>query len=128
LGVKLALDGDGSVYVAGDTRGGWPLHDAMLRQPACLYYDPTPHNLGNGPAGSALAILSPDASTVELGTYLQGCGVPGLAIGNDLSVYVGVSSFESLSPTGNAGEVLNSPLSPFAAVLKIEPRVAQPMR
>ena len=119
------MDGAASVYAAADTLGGIPLHEAMLRQPACLDYTPIPQDLGNGPGGSALVKLSPDASTVELGTYLGGCGVPGLAIGNDGSIYVGVSSSVMFSLT--EGEVL-SPLSPFAAVLKIEPHVTPQVR
>ena len=116
VALTLAVDGDGSVYVAADTLGGWPLHDSMLRRPACLWH--IPQNIGgSGSGGSALAKLSPDTSRVELGTYLGGCGVPGLAIGSDGSIYVSASS--SASWFFEAGEYLDSPLAPFAAVLKL---------
>jgi photosystem II stability/assembly factor-like uncharacterized protein len=122
VALALAVDGDGAIYVAADTLEGWPLYRATLQQPACLYYTPYPH--GNGVDGSALAKLSPDGSTIELGTYLEGCGVPVLAIASDGPVYVGLSSLSNSPPWPLISESIDSPLAPFAAVLKLEPRLA----
>lgn len=41
---------------------------------------------------------NPDGSSLELGTYLTGCGSPGIAVASDGSLYVGVAGDVSRSP------------------------------
>ena len=74
----LALEPNGDAVLALSASSGLALYDPILAAPSCGY-------------SSAVAKLSADGSALEYGTYLPGCGVPGMAVAQDGSVYAGIS-------------------------------------
>jgi len=75
----MAVERSGAVVLGLATGGGLPLRSPLLGGPAC------------STNSSAIARLSPDGSRLEFATYLDNCGVPGIAPADDGSLYVGVS-------------------------------------
>ena len=75
----MAVDPSGAVVLALETAGGLALHSPVLAGPTC------------GATSSAIARLSSDGSTLQFASYLDGCGVPGIALASDGSIYAGVS-------------------------------------
>src|ERR1017187_8001960 len=64
----LAVDRAGAAILALSTGAGLPLHSPLLGGPTCSYNS------------SAVAKISPDGSALEFATYLDNCGVPGIAL------------------------------------------------
>ena len=75
----IAVDKSGAAILAMAAGGGLPLRNPLLAGPAC------------GANSSAVARLSPDGSSLEFATYLDNCGVPGIALAEGGSLYAGVS-------------------------------------
>jgi uncharacterized protein (TIGR03437 family) len=84
----LAVDSAGAAVLALSTGAGLPLHSPLLGGPTCSYNS------------SAVAKISPDGSALEFATYLDNCGVPGIALGPDGSLYAGVSPNLRGDPAG----------------------------
>jgi uncharacterized protein (TIGR03437 family) len=84
----LVVDGAGAVALALATGNGFPLHNPLVGGPACVANS------------SAIAKISPDGSVLEFATYLDNCGVPGIGLAKDDSLYVGVSPGQSGGPAG----------------------------
>jgi uncharacterized protein (TIGR03437 family) len=87
----IAVDQSGAAVLAMAAGGGLPLRNPLLAGPAC------------GANSSAVARLSPDGSSLEFATYLDNCGVPGIALAEGGSLYAGVSPL----PSGHAAAVVN---------------------
>ncbi len=75
----VALDKSGAAILAVSAGGGLPLRGPLLAGPAC------------GANSSAIVRLTPDGSSLEFATYLDNCGVPGIALAEGGSLYAGVS-------------------------------------
>ena len=84
----LAVDSAGAAVLALSTGAGLPLHSPLLAGPTCSYNS------------SAVAKISPDGSALEFATYLDNCGVPGIALAPDGSFYAGVSPNRRGGPAG----------------------------
>ncbi|HEX5430776.1 MAG TPA: SBBP repeat-containing protein, partial [Bryobacteraceae bacterium] len=76
---SMAVDAAGSVILGLVSGQGLPLKTPLLAGPDCSYHS------------SAIAKLSPDGSGIEFATYLDGCGIPAIALGKNGSLYAGVS-------------------------------------
>lgn len=87
----IALDGTGASVLTMAANSGLSLRSPLVGGPAC------------NPYSSAIAKLSADGSTLQFATYLNNCGVPGIALAADGSVYAGVSPL----PNENATSVLH---------------------
>jgi uncharacterized protein (TIGR03437 family) len=87
----MAVDSTGAIVLAMATGAGLPLRNPLLGAPSCSV------------TSSAVVKISPDGSQLRFATYLDNCGVPGVALANDDSVYVGVSPRLS----GNAAGLLH---------------------
>ncbi len=97
--IRMAVDGAGSLVLGFAAGAGFPLRNPILGGPTC------------GGNSSALLKLSAGGST-ELATYLDACGVPGIALAPDGSLIAGVSP----SRPGNLAGVLRLPISKPTAV------------
>lgn len=95
----IAVSNSGRIAIPVATGQEFPQHNPLLAGPAC------------STNSSAVAILSADGSKLDFGTYLDDCGVPGVAFANDGSLYAGV--YHSYS--GPAG-VLRVPTTTRAAI------------
>jgi uncharacterized protein (TIGR03437 family) len=84
----MVVDAAGSAIVAMAAGRGLPLHDPLLAGPTCFLNS------------SAVARLSPDGSALQSATYLDNCGIPGIALAPDGSIYAGVSPSRSRNPAG----------------------------
>jgi uncharacterized protein (TIGR03437 family) len=96
------VDAQGAAILALATGAGLPLRNPMVAGPACSDRRST----------SALVKLSPDGSALEFATYLDNCGVPGIAAAADGSIYAGVSSSQPNHP----GSVLRLKIANSPAV------------
>ena len=78
LGV-IAVDSTGAIVLGLAAGAGLPMRHPLLGAPSC------------STSSSAVVKLSPDGAELQFATYLDNCGVPGVALARDGSVYVGVS-------------------------------------
>ena len=86
----IAVDATGAVSLALATGNGLPLHNPLLGG-----------NLASCPNNaSAVARLSADGAALAFATYLDNCGIPGIAVDRDGSLFVGVSPSERLDAAG----------------------------
>jgi uncharacterized protein (TIGR03437 family) len=99
---SVVLDSNDSAVLAMAGYSGLPLRSPMIGGPAC------------NANSSAIAKLSADGSTLQFATYLDGCGVPGVAVVDGL-VYAGVSPLQ----TGDATSVLRFQ-KPAASAVSID--------
>ena len=76
----VAVDGTGAPVLALQTAKGLQLHNALVAGPLC------------SETSSAVAKLSPDGSTLDFATYLDGCGAPVIAVAPDGALDVGLDS------------------------------------
>ncbi len=97
---SIAIDGTGASVLAIAAGGGFALQDPIVAGPSFCAFS------------SAIAKLSADGSTLQFATYLNNCGVPGIALAPDGSVYAGVSPL----PTENTTSVLHLKTSNAAAI------------
>ncbi len=79
----LVVDQAGAAILAMATGSGLPLRKPLLAGPAC------------GTNSGAVARLSPSGSALEFATYLDYCGIPGIALAADGSLLAGVSPLTS---------------------------------
>jgi uncharacterized protein (TIGR03437 family) len=79
----IRVDKSGAAVLAMSAGAGLPLRNPLLAGTAC------------GANSSAVARLSPDGSSLEFATYLDSCGVPGIALSAGGSLYAGVSPLPS---------------------------------
>ncbi len=84
----MAVDKTGAATVAMATGPGLPLRHPLVGGPACSN------------SSSAIAQLSADGSTLQFASYLDDCGVSGLALAPDGSIYAGVSLNSHPAPAG----------------------------
>ena len=75
----VSIDPSGSAVLAMAVGAGLPLRSPLLAGPVC------------GENSSVIAKLSADGSTLQFATYLDNCGIPGIAVVSDRSIYAGVS-------------------------------------
>ncbi|MCU1232113.1 MAG: glycosyl hydrolase, repeat-containing protein [Candidatus Solibacter sp.] len=75
----IAVDKTGAVVLAISAAGGLPLRNPLVAGPSC------------GTNTSAVVRLNPSGSALEFATYLDACGVPGIALAGANSLYAGVS-------------------------------------
>lgn len=106
----IALDSSGATVMAMATGAGLALQNPLVAGPAC------------GSTSSAIAKISADGSTLQFATYLGSCGVPGVALSSNGSIYSGISpevpdsaaSILNLSTTTAAPIVLNQISNAFS--------------
>ena len=105
---SMAVDGFGSVILGLSAGRGLPLLRPLLGGNTCSFNS------------SAIAMLSPDGSTLQSATYLDNCGAPAISLAPDGSIYAGVSPRNPRSPAG----VLRVPaVAAFAPLFSLD-RVA----
>lgn len=71
---SMALDPSGAAVLAMVSGGGLPLQNPLLAGPTCEFDT------------GAIAKISADGSSLQFATYLDGCGVPGVATAGDGSI------------------------------------------
>jgi len=76
---SMAVDPTGAAVLAMATNAGLALQNPLVAGPSC------------DDNSSAIAKISADGSTLQFATYLDSCGVPGLALASGL-IYAGVTS------------------------------------
>ena len=79
----IAVDPSGAVVLAMETGAGLALQNPFLAGPGCGY------------SSSAIAKLSGDGSSLQFATYIDGCGIPAVAVARNGSIYAGVPSITS---------------------------------
>jgi uncharacterized protein (TIGR03437 family) len=84
----MAVDSAGAVVLGLATGNGLSLHNPLLAGPACDINS------------SAVAKISADGSALQFATYLDSCGVPGIAFASDGSIYAGASPSRRENPAG----------------------------
>ena len=84
----MSVDKTGAATVAMATGPGLALRHPIVGGPACSN------------SSSAIAQLSADGSTLQFASYLDACGVSGLALAPDGSVYAGASLNSHPAPAG----------------------------
>jgi uncharacterized protein (TIGR03437 family) len=84
----MAVAGNGAVVFSVATGAGFPLRRPLLGGPTCYYNS------------SLVGKLSPDGAALEFATYLDDCGVPGITLAADGSVYAGVTHGQLASVAG----------------------------
>ena len=75
----MVVDGTGAAVLGLSAGRGLPLRNPLLAGPTCFL------------DSSAVAKVSPDGTALQFATYLDDCGIAGIAAGPDGSVYAGVS-------------------------------------
>ena len=91
---SMEMDASGAAVLAISSGSGLALLNPLVAGSGCAY------NAG------AIVKISADGSTLQFATYLDSCGIPGMAIAPNGSIYAGVSP-SSLYRVWHAAAVLN---------------------
>ena len=83
----LVLDGGGTPVISLATEAGFPLARPLVGGPSC------------GLTSGIVAKLKADGSTLEFAMYLDGCGIPALALGHDGVLVTSTNSAPSQGST-----------------------------